>query len=107
VRLPSGQLAEGSFTGDGPVDAFFSAINAATGHEARLREYHVSAVTGGRDALGEVNVLIELGGELASGTGVSTDILEASGKAYLRALTNALGREHETPSPDAAAVATP
>jgi 2-isopropylmalate synthase len=89
VRLPGGELAEGSFTGDGPVDAFFSAINAATGCEARLKEYHVSAVTGGRDALGEVTVLLELEGALASGQGVSTDILEASGKAYLRALTNA------------------
>ena len=91
ARLPEGEVAEGSFTGDGPVDAFFSAINAATGHEARLKEYHVSAVTGGRDALGEVTVLLELDGQLASGQGVSTDILEASGRAYLRALTNALG----------------
>jgi 2-isopropylmalate synthase len=66
----------------------------------------VSAVTGGRDALGEVNVLIELGGELSSGTGVSTDILEASGKAYLRALSNALGREQD-PAAEPAAVATP
>ena len=84
------RAVEGQFTGDGPVDAFFSAINAATGHEARLKEYHVSAVTGGRDALGEVTVLLELDGRLASGQGVSTDILEASGHAYLRALSNAL-----------------
>jgi 2-isopropylmalate synthase len=90
VSLPGGEVVEGSFTGDGPIDAFFSAINAATGREARLKEYHVSAVTGGRDALGEVTVLLELNGALASGQGVSTDILEASGKAYLRALTNAL-----------------
>jgi 2-isopropylmalate synthase len=90
VRMPDGEVESGSFTGDGPVDAFFSALNAAVGHEARLREYHVSAVTGGRDALGEVNVLLDLKGRLASGVGVSTDILEASGKAYLRALSNAL-----------------
>ena len=90
IGLPDGRLVEGSFTGDGPVDAFFSAINAATGHEARLKEYHVSAVTGGRDALGETTVMLELGGVLASGQGVSTDILEASGRAYLRALANAL-----------------
>ena len=89
VKLPDGRIVEGSFTGDGPVDAFFSAINAATGLEARLKEFHVSAVTGGRDALGEVTVLLELDGQLASGQGVSTDILEASGKAYLRALSNA------------------
>jgi 2-isopropylmalate synthase len=90
VRIPDGSLAEGSFTGDGPVDAFFSAINAAVGSDAKLKEYHVSAVTGGRDALGEVSVLLELDGELSTGQGVSTDILEASGKAYLRALSNAL-----------------
>ena len=89
IRLPGGAVAEGNFTGDGPVDAFFSAINAATGLEARLKEYHVSAVTGVRVALGEVTVLLELDGKLASGQGVSTDILEASGKAYLRALSNA------------------
>ena len=90
VRMPDGEIGSGSFTGDGPVDAFFSALNAAVGREARLREYHVSAVTGGRDALGEVRVLLELKGRLASGVGVSTDILEASGKAYLRALSNAM-----------------
>jgi 2-isopropylmalate synthase len=88
--MPDGAVESGSFTGDGPVDAFFSAINAATGHDARLREYHVSAVTGGRDALGEVSVILELDGRTVSGVGVSTDILEASGKAYLRALSAAL-----------------
>src|SRR5438270_419261 len=113
VRLPGGELAEGSFTGDGPVDAFFSAINAATGHEARLKEYHVSAVTGGRDALGEVTVLLELNGFLASGQGVSTDILEASGRAYLRALSYALSEsaaaeaEHHLRRADAVETPTP
>src|SRR4051812_26439204 len=93
VRMPDGSVGSGSFTGDGPVDAFFSAINAATGHDARLKEFHVSAVTGGRDALGEVSVLLELDGHTASGAGVSTDILEASGKAYLRALSTALSAD--------------
>ncbi len=91
VKGPGGGMSEGSFTGDGPIDAFFSALNMAVGREARLKEYHVSAVTGGRDAMGEVSVLLELGGRLAQGVGYSTDILEASGKAYLRAISNALG----------------
>jgi 2-isopropylmalate synthase len=90
VGLPSGGVGEGSFTGDGPVEAFFSALNAATGHEGRLKEYHVSAVTAGRDALAEVTVLVELDGATAQGQGVSPDTMEASGRAYLRALTNAL-----------------
>src|SRR3954462_6810297 len=50
VRLPDGSTGTGSFTGDGPVDAFFSAINAANGHDARLKEFHVSAVTAGGEA---------------------------------------------------------
>jgi 2-isopropylmalate synthase len=60
------------------------------GHEGRLKEYHVSAVDSGPDALGEVTVLLELDGVTSSGQGVSTDILEASGRAYLRALSNAV-----------------
>src|SRR4029077_15258836 len=53
VRMPGGEIREGSLTGDGPIDAFFSALNAATGHDGRLKEYRVDAVTDGRDALGE------------------------------------------------------
>jgi 2-isopropylmalate synthase len=113
VQLPGGGVGKGSFTGDGPVDAFFSAINTAVGHEARLKEYHVSAVTGGRDALGEVTVLLELDGRMASGVGVSTDILEASGKAYLRAISNALAEsaaaeaEHHLAQAEAEQTPTP
>jgi 2-isopropylmalate synthase len=108
VRMPDGEVESGSFTGDGPVDAFFSAINAAVERDARLREFHVSAVTAGRDALGEVNVLLELDGRLASGVGVSTDILEAAGKAYLRALSNAIPEGERSPEPvPADAVTTP
>src|SRR5919206_1382468 len=83
----------GSFTGDGPVDAIFRAINAAAEADARLREFRVDAVTGGQDALGEVSVVIEMGGWTASGQGVSTDILEAAGRAYVRALSTARRRE--------------
>ena len=69
MRLPDGEEREGGFTGDGPMDALFSALNVATGHEARLKEYHVSAVTAGRDALAEVTTLIELEGRLVERPG--------------------------------------
>jgi 2-isopropylmalate synthase len=88
VRTPEGQVVEGSFTGDGPVDAIFRAINAATGQDARLREFRVDAVTGDTDALGETSVVLELDGVSAAGQGVATDILEAAARAYVRALTN-------------------
>ena len=92
VRNPDGAEVQGSFTGDGPVDAIFRAINVATGVDAQLREFRVDAVTGGQDALGEVSVVIELDGQPASGQGVATDILEAAGIAYVRALGTAVRR---------------
>src|SRR5919198_364578 len=90
VTTPKGETVTGEGTGDGAVDALLQAINAATGVAGVLKEYHVAAVTADTDALGEVSVLVEHGGRLVSGQGVSTDTLEASGRAYLRALSNAL-----------------
>jgi 2-isopropylmalate synthase len=92
VLGPDGVELTGSFTGDGPVDAIFRAINAATGSDARLREFRVDAVTAGQDALGETSVVLELAGVTGAGQGVSTDILEAAGRAYVRALSNAIRR---------------
>src|SRR5215208_3542509 len=89
VRTPDGDEVLGDFTGDGPVDAIFRAINAATKREARLREFRIDAVTGGQDALGEASVVLELAGQSASGQGVSTDIIDAAAQAYVRALSNA------------------
>jgi len=97
VRAPDGAELRGSFTGDGPIDAIFRAINAATGIDARLREFRVDAVTGGQDALGETSVVLEVDGAQGAGQGVSTDIIEAAARAYVLALSNAVrageGRE--------------
>jgi 2-isopropylmalate synthase len=92
VRGPDGEELIGSFTGDGPVDAIFRAINTATQVDARLREFRVDAVTAGQDALGETSVVLEVGGVSGAGQGVSTDILEAGARAYVRALSNAVRR---------------
>jgi 2-isopropylmalate synthase len=89
IRTPDGDVVRGNFTGDGPVDAIFRAINAATRREARLREFRIDAVTGGQDALGEASVILEVAGQSAAGQGVSTDIIEAAALAYVRALSNA------------------
>src|ERR1700733_4373953 len=94
VPTPPGGGTGGSFTGDGPIDAIFHAINAATGVDAQLREFRIDAVTSGQDALGETSVVLEVDEVVGSGQGVSTDILEAAGRAYVRALSNALRRQH-------------
>jgi 2-isopropylmalate synthase len=100
VRTPDGAEVTGSFTGDGPIDAIFRAINAATSTDARLREFRVDAVTGGQDALGETSVVVDLHGFTGAGQGVSTDILEAAGRAYVRALSNAIRRRELASRPE-------
>jgi 2-isopropylmalate synthase len=85
----------GESSGDGPVDAIFKAINAATGVEAALREFRVDAVTEGQDALGEVSVVVEVEGQTGAGQGVSTDIIEAAARAYVRALSIGVMRARE------------
>ncbi|MGH2561503.1 MAG: 2-isopropylmalate synthase [Thermomicrobiales bacterium] len=77
----------GDADGNGPVDALFSAIDAATGMTAELEYYHVEAVTPGEDAQGQVHVRIRVNGELYTGHGLATDIVEASARAYLAALS--------------------
>ena len=92
VTLPEGGSAEGSFTGDGPIDAVFRAINAAASVEAQLGEFTIGAVTEGQDALGEVSVVVEVDGSSGAGQGVSTDIIDAAARAYVRALSVARAR---------------
>ncbi len=106
VRTPAGDELAGESDGDGPVDAIFLAIQKAVDTECELRQYTVEAVTGGEDALGQVTVMLRAGGRLATGQGVATDILEASARAYVRALSNALEgaaiREAEAATAEAA-----
>jgi len=106
VAMPDGAEVVGRSSGDGPVDAIFGAIREATGIDSELRQYTVSAVTEGEDALGEATVMLQAHGRLASGQGVATDILEASARAYVRAMSNALEggtvREAEGLTADAA-----
>jgi 2-isopropylmalate synthase len=92
VTLPDGASATGSFTGDGPIDAVFQAINVATGVAPNLSEFTIGAVTEGQDALGEVSIVLELGGVTGAGQGVSTDIIDAAARAYVRALSVAVAR---------------
>jgi len=87
VRIKIGdELIEEAATGDGPVDAIFKAIDRVTGIKTKLMEYTVQAVTPEKTAMGEVVVTIQIDETPLTGRGASTDILEASAKAYLNAL---------------------
>jgi 2-isopropylmalate synthase len=76
--------------GDGMIDAACKAIKAATGVDGRLTDFNVSSVTGGVDALGDVIIQLEAGGVKVSGRGVSTDVVEASARAYLNGVNKVI-----------------
>jgi len=87
IKLRSADTVyEEAAVGDGPVDAIFNAVDRVTGTRTKLIEYNVQAVTPGRKALGEVSIIIQVNGKRFVGRGASTDILEASAKAYINAI---------------------
>ena len=85
VVTRDGQRAEAVAEGDGMIDAACTAIRKATGIDASLTGFNVSSVTGGIDALGDVVIQLESSGVKVSGRGLSTDVVEASARAYLAA----------------------
>jgi 2-isopropylmalate synthase len=73
---------EGAAIGDGPVDAVCRAIAQVTNTFAKLERYEIRGVTSGTEAMGEVSVQLEESGRKVLGRGASTDVIEASAKAY-------------------------
>ena len=73
-------------TGDGPIDACYKAVEKIAGMKPVLLGYNLNAVTAGKDALGEVSLRMKVGKREVNARGASTDVIEASLKAYLNAL---------------------
>jgi len=95
VKTAKGDVIQEAACGDGPVDAATRAIDKAVGLKPKMLDYALRAVTSGKDAQGEVTVRIEEGGLTINGRGASTDIIEASARAYLHAI-NKLVRAKQT-----------
>jgi 2-isopropylmalate synthase len=94
VRLRRGEeTLQDSAPGNGAVDAAMKAIDRILNQRGHLMEYNVQAVTQGKDALGEVTIKCDFGdGDLITGKGASTDVIEASARAYLNAVNRVLVR---------------
>jgi len=88
----NGEPESAKASGDGPVDAAFSAIEAIVDSGAELRLYSVNSITGGTDAQGEVTVRLMQGDRIVNGQAADTDIVVASAKAYV----NALNKLHQS-----------
>ena len=80
------KIQEAESSGDGPVDACFKAIDKITGIKGELQDYRIEAVTKGKDALGDVSLKLKAKGKVVTAHGSSTDIIEASVRAYINAL---------------------
>ncbi len=109
VRVRKGdETLQDSSPGNGAVDAAMKAIDRILDKKGHLVAYHVEAVTQGKDALGEVTLKVDFGDQkLVTGKGASTDVIEASARAYLNAVNRALsghGRREEAAAAQAEAV---
>ncbi|GGH13818.1 2-isopropylmalate synthase [Paenibacillus segetis] len=86
ITTADGDVLEREAEGNGSVDAIYNAIDQASGEEVTLSDYSIKSVSHGKDALGEVHVVLTQDTASVQGRGVSTDILEASARAYVDAL---------------------
>ncbi|MHC4397173.1 MAG: 2-isopropylmalate synthase [Planctomycetota bacterium] len=93
------EIKQAAACGDGPVDAAYQAIRDATGQSPKLEKYSIRAVTGGKEALGEATVKITENGRVFIGRGVSTDIIEASAKAYIDAINRMVSMQDKGRQP--------
>lgn len=80
------KIHEALSSGDGPVDACFKAADKIIGIKGELQDYRLEAVTRGKDAIGEVSLKVKIKDGIFTGRAWSTDIIEASIKAYLNAV---------------------
>jgi D-citramalate synthase len=87
LRLDGVEMLEAA-TGNGPVDATLNAVSKvlSPGEQALLDTYHVEAITGGTDAVVNVEVRLRRGERIVNSTGVDEDIVKASVEAYLRGM---------------------
>ncbi len=100
LRDPAGELFQDAGTGDGPIDAVYSTIARITAVTAKLAEYSIRAITGGKEAQGEVYIKLRYNDGSYRGRAFSTDIIEASALAYLQAINRIIaanGRETTAP----------
>ena len=81
-----GEQLQGICMGDGPIDAAFVALEQIMGCHFELDDFQIQAVTEGKEAMGSALVKLRAEGKLYAGTGISTDIIGASIRAYLSAV---------------------
>ncbi|MBQ3266136.1 MAG: hypothetical protein IJH07_10210 [Ruminococcus sp.] len=88
-----GRTVQGIAIGDGPIDAAFHAIEQIIGRRFELDDFSIQTVTQEKEAMGSALVRLRVGGRIYSGTGLSTDIIGASIRAYISAVNKIVYEE--------------
>jgi len=97
----NGAIVNEAAVGDGPVHALFAALARATDVRLDIESYQVSSVTTGDDAQGQASIIARVDGNELTGSGTSTDILEASALAWLEISNRVLRTRRPQEQPDA------
>jgi len=87
VFTVDGKEVRGESDGNGPVDASLKAIETHVKSGAEMVLYSVTAISGSTESQGEVTVRLQNSGRVVNGVGADPDIVVASAKAYLSALS--------------------
>ncbi|MCD9467462.1 2-isopropylmalate synthase [Photobacterium iliopiscarium] len=74
--------------GNGPVDALYQCIYRLTGYEIVLDKFDLTAKGEGEDGLGQADIIAHYKGRKYHGTGLATDIVEASGQALIHVINS-------------------
>ena len=88
-----GRSVQGIAIGDGPIDAAFHAIEQIIGRRFELDDFSIQTVTQEKEAMGNALVRLRVAGRIYSGTGLSTDIIGASIRAYISAVNKIVYEE--------------
>jgi 2-isopropylmalate synthase len=94
----NGQEVLGSSDGNGPVDASLKAIETHVKSGAEMVLYSVNAISGSTESQGEVTVRLQSSGRIVNGVGSDPDIVVASAKAYLSALSKLHSKADRVPA---------
>lgn len=93
VVTPTGKQVSHEVTGSGSVEALYKAIQEILAETTNLLDYQLSSVGGGKDALAESRVQLNINGRQFSGRGTAQDVLAASANAYINAVNRYLMSE--------------
>ncbi|MCM3698627.1 2-isopropylmalate synthase [Paenibacillus macerans] len=86
VLMQNGEEFKGSAVGDGPIDALYTVIKTLTGLDVHLTHYKINSISRGKEAVGRVNIQLDYHGKMYVGRAMDTDIIKASGQAFLNGI---------------------